>query len=132
MAGRRPKPTALHLLQGTQRSARVRINEPVPPDDEVVKPAELKHTASELWDEYAPPLIAMKTLTVVDVPPMTRWCLGYAEYLDASGKNISVALQAELRQLEAILGIGAASRARLGTKKGTKKDPAEKFFEKSG
>jgi hypothetical protein len=108
----------------------MRINEPVPPEDEVVKPSNLKHTASELWDEYAPSLIAMKTLTAVDVPTMTRWCMWQAKFLDDNGK-VSPAFGSEIRQLEAILGIGAASRARLGTKKGTKKDPADEFFKKA-
>ena len=38
-------------------------------------PAFVKHRAAELWNEYAPALIAMRTLTIVDVPNFACWCV---------------------------------------------------------
>lgn len=125
--GRRPKPTVLKLLEGTQRADRARENEPVPPEGEIKMPAFLKYRAAELWAEWEPILTAMGTLTVADTPPFARWCVGMAFYESMNGL-VQGEVKSDLRHLEGILGIGAASRARLATPKEKKSDQARKYF----
>lgn len=87
-----------------------------------------KYRAAELWEEYAPKLIAMGTLTVVDVPNFAMWCV-----LTAQFEEVKAAMKAsdiaQLRMLGAALGMDASARAKLGSsdKKKTK-DPADAFF----
>lgn len=108
-------------------------SEPEPPQGEIKRPAYLKYRAAELWDEYAPALVEMGTLTVVDVPNFAMWCKLAAEFEDNfAGMNASMIAQA--RMLAASLGMDASARAKLGTS-GNKKsqaDPADEFFGKTG
>jgi phage terminase small subunit len=131
MPGRRPKPTKLKLMKGTSRVDRERVGEPEPPEGEIVRPAFLhKHREIELWEEYSPGLIAMGTLTWIDVPNFARWCVKMAQFEDEKGQMKSSDL-AQIRMLESDLGIGASARAKLGTGKGKEKDPADAFFKKA-
>lgn len=73
-SGRRPKPTALHLLNGNPSRKKLNQNEPVPPSGQVGKPCGLSVGGSAVWDELAPVCLAMKTLTVADVRPFGTLC----------------------------------------------------------
>ncbi len=73
-SGRKPKPTALKLLQGNPGKRPLNTSEPKPPVGEVVKPATLSPAASLVWDEMAPNCLAMGTLTVVDVQSFESMC----------------------------------------------------------
>jgi P27 family predicted phage terminase small subunit len=72
-SGRKPTPTALKLLQGVTRKDRLNPNEPQPTGD-VVKPKGLSRSAAIVWDDIAPICLAMKTLTVADVPAFASLC----------------------------------------------------------
>lgn len=111
MAGRPPKPTQLKILEGTFRPDRARPDEPQPPAGEIVKPAFLKKRASELWDEYAPLLEKMGTLTCVDPHVLAEWCQLTAKM---ERNRVSASERAQRRMLGAELGIGAAARAKAG------------------
>lgn len=126
MAGRRPKPARLKLVEGTDRADRDRGSEPEPPVGEIVRPVFLKYREAELWDEWRPVLEAMGTLTVADVPPFARWCVKYAQFEDEK-RTMNASELAQMRMLETDLGIGATARAKLATK-GKRADPADEFF----
>lgn len=129
-AGRPPKPTALRRAMGNPGHRPLPENEPEPPDNPVVKPSWVKGRAGRIWKEYAPLLIEMGTLTVVDVPQFAAWCDLYAE-LQALGARLFPA--SKLTRMEALaskFGMDPSSRARMGTtgKKSGDKDPAEDYF----
>lgn len=126
MPGRRPKPTRLKLLEGTTRADRARENEPEPPEGEIVRPDYVKYRAAEIWDANIAIVTAMGTLTVADVQPFARWCVGMAEFEEKKW-DMKATDKAELRHLESILGIGAPSRTKLGRVK-DKSDPSRKYF----
>lgn len=128
MAGRRPKPTHLKVLEGTARADRMPTHEPEPPDGDIIRPEFLKYRAAELWDQYAPALVEMGTLTVVDVPNFAAWCVLMARFESSNG-DVPASEIAQTRMLAAALGMDASARAKLGTSgKPKAKDPAEKFF----
>jgi hypothetical protein len=104
-------------------------NEPVPPSGEIIRPAYVKYRAAEIWDANVATLTAMVTLTVADVQPFARWCVGMAEF-EKKEWDMKATDKAELRHLESILGIGAPSRTKLGTVKG-KFDPSRKYFDRN-
>jgi P27 family predicted phage terminase small subunit len=72
-SGRKPKPTALKLLQGVTRKDRLNLNEPRPVGD-VTRPVGLSPAATVVWDETAPICVAMGTLTAADVPAFGSYC----------------------------------------------------------
>jgi len=128
MAGRRPKPSHLKLLEGTARPDRARTAEPQPPDGEVQRPAFLKGRAATLWNQYAPACEKMGTLTVVDVPTMAAWCVLMANF-ERKGAAMQASQIAQMRLLGDALGMSASARAKIGTG-GEKpsKDPADAYF----
>jgi hypothetical protein len=73
-SGRRPKPTALKLLQGNPGKRKLNALEPKPPAGEVVKPAGMTPDAMRLWDLMAPICLAMGTLTTADVFSFATLC----------------------------------------------------------
>jgi phage terminase small subunit len=73
-SGRRPRPTAVKLLRGTMKRD-INKREPLPPvDGPVVKPAGLSAGGSVVWDQIAPIVLAMRTLTAGDVPTFVTFC----------------------------------------------------------
>lgn len=87
-SGRRPKPTAIHKLNGNPSKKKLNENEPCPPAGEVVKPGELSSHASGVWDRLAPVCLQMGTLTVADVPAFATLCeLEATRVLAAAEKN---------------------------------------------
>jgi phage terminase small subunit len=125
MAGRPPKPTKLKLLEGTFRPDRARPDEPQPPAGEIVKPAFLKKRASDLWDEYAPLLEKMGTLTVVDPHVLAEWCQLTAKM---ERNRVSASERAQRRMIGAELGIGAAARAKAGVSPKPKQGDQDEDF----
>lgn len=72
-SGRRPKPTALKVLQGNPGKRRLNEAEPRPPDG-VVQPPAMSGAARRVWDDIAPVCIAMGTLTTADVWAFKTLC----------------------------------------------------------
>jgi phage terminase small subunit len=101
--------------------------EPEPPEGEIVMPAFVTYRAKELWEQYAPALIAMGTLTVVDVPNFAIWCRLMARFEEVNGLMKSSDI-AQIRMMAASLGMDASARAKLGSTKAPKSDPADDFF----
>jgi P27 family predicted phage terminase small subunit len=85
-SGRRPAPTSLRILKGTQKD-RLNPNEPKAPQGEVVKPSWLTPSAAVVWDELAPVLLYMGTLTPADVRPFAALCELQATLQEASSQK---------------------------------------------
>ena len=73
-SGRRPKPTAIHILNGNPSRKKLNENEPRPPSGEVQVPAGLSALARVVWERLAPICLQMGTLTPADVEPFKRLC----------------------------------------------------------
>lgn len=73
-SGRRPKPTALKLLNGNPGKRKLNTGEPKPPEGSVKVPEMLSKSARRVWDEIAPVCIAMGTLTTADVWAFKTLC----------------------------------------------------------
>ena len=69
MAGRKPKPTALKVLEGDRGKGRRPINEhePIPPGGGVKCPSWLLPEAKKEWKRLAASLEAMGVLTMADL-----------------------------------------------------------------
>jgi len=152
-AGRRPKPSALHILEGTQRGPRKR--EPsapvgVPPMPERL---EVEPVAVEKWNELAGILSRMGVLTTGDGEALATLCEVHAAeqacllQLRASGAvshtaaggmkpNPAGPMYRSLVAMKASLlsefGLTPSSRTKLATQVEVKKDELEEFFSAHG
>lgn len=123
--GRKPRPTHLKLIDGNPGKRPIPEGE-IQPEGVVERPKWLKGRASKVWDQYAPELVRLKVLTAVDVHVFGTFCqlAARAEKGDLLASEI-----AQFRALASEFGIGAASRARLGTRDGKEdKDPAARYL----
>ncbi len=73
-SGRRPKPTALKVLQGNPGKRKLNQHEPKPPQGEAKQPKGLSLGAIAVWAELAPLAMAMGTLTTADVRAFATLC----------------------------------------------------------
>jgi P27 family predicted phage terminase small subunit len=73
-SGRRPKPTALHVLRGNPSKKKLNQREPKPPQGAVNVPETLSRVAKVAWGELAPVALAMGTLTTADVAAFATLC----------------------------------------------------------
>jgi len=83
--GRKPKPTALKLLEGDRGKGRRPLNkhEPIPPDGAIKCPSWLLPEAKKEWKRLAPALEAMRVLTVADLKAFEGYCQAYARWREA-------------------------------------------------
>ncbi|NLD95616.1 MAG: phage terminase small subunit P27 family, partial [Synergistaceae bacterium] len=74
--GRKPKPTALKLLEGDRGKGRrpLNKNEPIPPEGAIKCPSWLLPEAKKEWKRLAPALEAMRVLTVADLKAFEGYC----------------------------------------------------------
>ncbi len=73
-SGRRPKPTALKVLQGNPGKRHLNDREPKPPEGPVERPDYLSAGAIVVWEEEAPTALAMGTLTKADRRAFATMC----------------------------------------------------------
>ena len=85
MAGRKPKPTALKVLEGDRGKGRRPLNEhePVPPRGGVKCPSWLLPEAKKEWKRLASSLEAMGVLTMADLTAFAGYCQAYARWKEA-------------------------------------------------
>jgi phage terminase small subunit len=121
--GRKPTPTHLKVLRGNPGKRALPKNEPQP-QGEVEKPRFLKGRAAKLWDQYAPELIRLRVLTVIDAHNFAAWCSLAAEF-EKDPAGMVAAKIGQMRGLASSFGMDAAARARLG---GSGEKPAEDPF----
>jgi P27 family predicted phage terminase small subunit len=152
-AGRRPKPTALHILEGTQRGPAKR--EPSAPIGVPPMPERLKvdAVALEKWNELAGILSRMGVLTTGDGEALATLCEvhsaeqscllqlragGAVMHTDLGGVKPNPAgpmyrsLVAMKASLLSEFGLTPSSRTKLATQVEVKKDELEEFFAAHG
>lgn len=149
--GRKPKPTAMKLLEGNPGKRPLNKQEPVPPSGQAKCPSWLLPEAKKEWRRLAPSLEAMGVLTMVDQTAFAGYCQAYARWREAeefiaqhgtifktpSGyvqqvPQVSIAQQ-NLKIMQSFLpefGMTASSRARLVTGEGSmaSDDPMEQLL----
>lgn len=81
--GRKPKPTALKLLEGNPGKRPINEHEPVPPKGTVKCPTWLEPEAKKEWKRLAPSLEAMGVLTQADLTAFAGYCQAYARWKEA-------------------------------------------------
>ena len=152
-AGRRPKPTALKILDGTQRGPKKRepgLPAGVPPMPERLQ---VDQVAVEKWHELAGILTSMGVLTLGDgealatlceVHSAEQQCLlqlragGAVMHTDLGGVKPNPAgplyrsLVAQKASLLSEFGLTPSSRTKLATKAEVQKDELEAFFTAHG
>lgn len=82
--GRKPKPTALKLLEGNPGKRQLNMNEPrltqkMPPEC----PDWLEEEAQAEWNRLSETLFKMGILTDLDVAPFAAYCQAYARWREA-------------------------------------------------
>ena len=81
--GRKPKPTALKLLEGNPGKRPLNANEPIPPQGEVKCPSWLLPEAKKEWTRLAPAMESMGILTLADEKAFAGYCQAYARWKEA-------------------------------------------------
>ena len=84
MRGRKPKPTALHVLEGTFRADRHNDAEPHPTAGAPSCPTWLDKEAKAEWRRIVPELERLGLLTVVDRAALTTYCIAWSEMNEAA------------------------------------------------
>jgi P27 family predicted phage terminase small subunit len=144
--GRKPKPTAMKLLDGNPGKRRINGAEPKPPRSLPDCPAHLSAVARAEWQRIAEMLNAIGLLTQVDRSTMAGYCQCYGRWVEAEEKLASTPAILRLpsdyiqqspwltianKQLElmakymAELGLTPASRSRLAIQMHTGPKPWE-------
>ena len=135
-AGRKRKPTALHVLNGNPSRKNLNVNEPLPPSGDLAKPPGLSVGAGVVWDEMVPILTYMGTLTAADLRPFaamceleeTFWSNNIKKGTDGWKGRVELETTARLRPYYEYFGMTPSARARLAVPKG-KDGPASKWAE---
>src|SRR5262245_47442179 len=83
MAGRRPKPTHLRLLQGNPGKRPINKNEPKPAAKPPKPPEHLNAVALAEWNRLSQELSTLGLLTSVDSTAFSAYCMVYARWIDA-------------------------------------------------
>ena len=81
--GRKPKPTALKILEGNPGKRPMNENEPIPPKGNIKCPSWLLPEAKKEWKRLAPSLEAMGVLTMADLKAFEGYCQAYARWREA-------------------------------------------------
>ena len=81
--GRKPKPTALKVLEGNPGKRPLNENEPIPPKGSIKCPSWLLPEAKKEWKRLAPSLEAMGVLTMADLTAFEGYCQAYARWREA-------------------------------------------------
>ena len=81
--GRKPKPTALKILEGNPGKRPLNPHEPIPPKGDLRCPTWLMPEAKKEWKRLASSLEAMGVLTMADLTPFAGYCQAYARWREA-------------------------------------------------
>ena len=150
MAGRRPKPTEIKLLQGTQRSDRINRQEPDLKSEIPSCPTHIQGESRQEWKRITKELGAIGILTRVDRAAIAAYCDAYGRWTKALMKLneegllvkapsgypilnpclsiINSALD-QMRKFLTEFGMTPSSRTRINVaKKNEDKDDAARFF----
>lgn len=152
MAGRKPKPTKLKVLHGTDQPSRINPNEPEPGNDAVRMPDGLSPDAQECWKDVSKHLLEAGVLTNMDIHALMLYCEAYARWKGANDmvvrygtiiktKNgnavqspyLAIANKGfdQLTKLMSEFGMTPSSRTRVSVADaGFGADPLEEFFKR--
>ncbi|WP_323771973.1 phage terminase small subunit P27 family [Antarctobacter sp.] len=83
MRGRKPKPSGLKLVTGTERADRVNPDEPQPPRSCPEPPGHLKAEARAEWDRVCEQLCALGILSQIDRAALAAYCQAYGRWVQA-------------------------------------------------
>jgi len=83
MRGRKPKPAALHIVQGTKTNSRSIASEPAPPPTILKCPPILKGAARAEWKRIAPILFDAGLLTEMDRAQLFLYCDAWGRMMNA-------------------------------------------------
>jgi len=86
MRGRKPKPTAIRVLEGNPGKRRWNAAEPIPPDGCPDCPDHLSDEARAEWHRVAEALYGMGVLTLVDRAALAAYCQAYGRWVEAEVK----------------------------------------------
>ena len=81
--GRKPKPTALKILEGNPGRRPLNENEPQFPTDGVECPEWMSVEGRQEWARVAPMLRSMGLLTAADTMALAGYCQAYARWREA-------------------------------------------------
>src|SRR5208282_595922 len=73
-SGRRPKPTAMKMLEGNAGHRKLNTREPKPAAGEPQSPIRLSPCARAHWDRLVPMLLNVKILTIIDGDALAAYC----------------------------------------------------------
>ena len=148
--GRKPKPTAIKVLEGNRSKVQLKEDD-MKPEGVPVCPEWLDGVAKEEWERLAPQLITMGVLTSADTVAFAGYCQAYArwqeaeEHISADGATfvtpngyiqqtpwVSIAHtnQKIMLQFSCEFGLTPSSRSRIiaSTSKGDEVDEMEKLL----
>ncbi|MGP6090072.1 phage terminase small subunit P27 family [Antarctobacter jejuensis] len=83
MRGRKPKPSGLKLVTGTERADRANPDEPRPQSDCPEPPDHLKAEARAEWDRVCGQLCALGILSQIDRAALAAYCQAYGRWVQA-------------------------------------------------
>ena len=92
MPGRKPKPTALSIIQGNPGRRPYPKNEPKPKSVAPNAPAVLSPEAKKHWRVVVKQLHASKLMTRLDIDALVIYCEAYARWADANNQLMSQGL----------------------------------------
>ena len=81
--GRKPKPTAVKVLEGNPGKRPLNIFEPVPEKKAPECPEWLTGEAKEEWNRLADKMVNLGTLTEMDMAAFAGYCQSYARWKEA-------------------------------------------------
>lgn len=153
MAGRRPKPTKLKIIQGNPGKRPLNPREPAPATDIPTRPGWLLPEAKREWSRIVPELHRLGLLTKVDRAALASYCQCWARLveaqavLDREGLTFETStgyiqqrpevamthkLMALLKSFLIEFGLTPASRSRLRVESEKEADPFAEFLARSG
>lgn len=86
MRGRKPKPTALRVIEGNRGKRPLNALEPVPPNSMPTCPRHLSSPAKTEWKRIAKTLHTMEVLTMVDRAALAAYCQAWGRWVEAERK----------------------------------------------
>ena len=81
--GRKPKPTAVKVLEGNPGKRPLNLYEPGPEKTAPECPSWLNDEAKEEWDRLADKMVNLGTLTEMDMAAFAGYCQSYARWKEA-------------------------------------------------
>ena len=132
MRGRKTKPVALHIVEGTLRKSRHNelVDAPVV-DGRPVMPKCMSRRGKAIWKQY---FDVFTWLTVAESHLFAIWCELTVEFegdFNNVKRNWSPAFLSQYKSIGADLGVGHANRLRIPGDKGKPSKNKSKFFNKS-